>query len=191
MPEKIIVEMDEFKCTTDSNFQLVTYGISSCIAFVVLGIYTDEEEDQTPFCALYHWPGFEEKESDPEGRTEALLIQFLNTIRYNLELSKLDSVSIHSFSLIGGEKRQIDDLGNLLLSGTEAEVEALKSTVERFDFREHYFILSQDALKFHHYLTKNTDTIDVALNINSCIFRINSTKHITPCSELPSTQPKP
>ncbi len=173
---ELIVEMDEFVCTTDPDTRLITYGISTCIAFAVNGFYINDDEERVPFAALYHWSGFSSEEKDPKGHMKKVMKQFLTNIRDHLYLSTMHPIVLSNFHFIGGEKEQFNDEGKLLVSGTAKEVNALVYTVEHFGFNKRQFTLASGATKHSHFLTDNEDTIDISVQTNNCDFILQSTK---------------
>lgn len=169
---KILVEMDKFALITNPDDQLITEGISTCIAFVVNGVYLNKDNKPLNFAALYHWSGFGEEEIDPNGHTKELLKRFFNTIRSVLQLESRQPITLTNLHFIGGEKAQYNKSGEVELSGTEKEVEALIHTVKHFGFNKRRFILAQGAIQHSHFLTENEDLIDITVQLNQCEFKL-------------------
>jgi hypothetical protein len=133
---------------------------------------------------MYHFSGFNFKESTSEanniGAVESLANQLAFKARKDLGLSEKIPLYLDQLSLIGGEKRQIDSSGELLLSGTERDVTLL---------REH--IISQCASVFntklvkynaHNYLTTGSQDLTVTISIDGPRWIVND-EPISPTSE--------
>ena len=174
----ILVEMDEFILTTDPEEILITEGVSTCIAFAANGFYFSEDEDENEirisFGALYHWSGFVDGVKDVHGHTKDILKYFLSKIHSSLGLDDDQCFTISSLHLIGGEKKQVNERGDLLVSGTEKEVEALQHTLKYFKWKQKLFNLEQEAIKQSYFLTKNEDTINVYVQTESCRYFLDS-----------------
>lgn len=164
--QEIEVPMDRLGLTKERNTVLVTYGVSTCIVFAVRGTYEDEDCNLVKFAGLYHWSGFPKKCHDKaENVTRRLLQVFFQTIRERLGIKKDTLIYIDELHFIGGEKAQFDENGVLLLSGTEAEIEALQKTTAHFKY--HVLNIKLNGRVIHqHGLTQDDESLTIVLSLS-------------------------
>jgi hypothetical protein len=153
------IQMDQFGVTTDANLNLTTEGISTCIAFIANGYYFDKNRKAINFGALFHWSGFGASERDPKGKTQVVFIEFIDKIREKLNLSSTHPIAIN-LAFIGGERKQVNEHGKLIVSGTEAEVKALSHILNKMSFEKHALYLAS-SIQQHHYKTSETDSLKI------------------------------
>jgi hypothetical protein len=180
-----IVNMGELRCTTKPKTLLLTQGVTTCIAFAMSGHFYDEEDNLKEFSALFHWQGFNINELDPIGHVETVFEGFLNSTRKNLPLEGDETINIKKLMFIGGEQKQCDEQGQTLVSGTEAEVNALITMVQAFDFAEYNYRLEEKAIEHYHFLTTGTSAIEVKIQRGKCNFTIEDQEAL----ELESADP--
>ncbi|CEK11995.1 hypothetical protein [Legionella hackeliae] len=166
--KKIIVEIDSYRFSNKTNHIIITRGISTCIAFVVQGNYCEESEAKTlPCFGLYHWSGFPANfEGDCIAYVKEELLGFFQNMRDELSISDEEIIQLQSLSFIGGETKQFDNTGELTLSGTEKEVEALITALEKFNFAEVGINLKPNAIAHHHFITKDEQSLEVNVSHN-------------------------
>ncbi|MGQ3888527.1 hypothetical protein ACQUW5_05785 [Legionella sp. CNM-1927-20] len=169
----IEVEMDGFALTNKESDVLITKGISTCIAFVIQGTcYHDDEE--VPFCGLYHWSGFEAEVTDFYDEILSVLDDFFIEVR--AELEKLGAgeleINVTKLAFIGGEKRQFSEEGQLLLSGTEKEVKMLQKAAQAYDYQSQNINLDKKRIEHHHFLTSDNDSLTIEVRLNECHYKL-------------------
>ncbi|MDI1352988.1 MAG: hypothetical protein PSV35_09550 [bacterium] len=159
------VEMDDFAFTTDKNLILTSEGITTCIAFVVLGTFWDDEDDEIDFCGLYHWSGFNPATSS-EQCASILDCFFMNLQNF---LQTEDPITLNALIFIGGEKALYNEQQELMVSGTESEVVSLIQAVKDYDFIDDDFIIATENIKHLHFLTENNEAI--SLEVSTSYYR--------------------
>lgn len=175
---KIEVGMDEHAFTTDSSHILQTYGVTTCIAMAIRGEFYDNYDDLIQFCGIWHWSGFANPNNPRSG--EDIVNTFLGFAQDRLEFSDDTALTIHELSFIGGEKEQRDDHGELLLSGTEKEVRALREAlgaIEEFDFP---IVIEESDIHWHNFITHDDMSLTVQVQLNSVDYQVLGVEHTQP-----------
>ncbi|KTD19902.1 hypothetical protein [Legionella londiniensis] len=160
----IDVGMDEYYFTNKKDAVLVTKGITTCIAFVVQGHYYDEDANFIPFCGLFHWSGFTDPRNQATDYVAEQLQFFFEELREQLDIEEDDKIIVTSLLFIGGEKSQFEGR-ELILSGTEKEVETLKEVASGFNYEEFNIMLKSRPVH-NHYLTSGELSLAVEVGIN-------------------------
>lgn len=168
------VDMDAVLFTTSKKTVLITHGITTCIAFIIRGSFWNEDEEQTRFCGLYHWSGFDVYAADPNEQTSKALIFFLDKLRAFSGVEDDALINIESLQFIGGEREQRDENNEIILSGTEKEVSSLVQIVSNFKFFDHGFNIKPSAVKHYHFLTTDEQSISINLTTVGCNFEIEN-----------------
>lgn len=122
-------------------------------------LYEDEDEDEESDPDLYE---------DEDTHTDEIVTQFLRNLREALSIDEGINVHIKSLQFIGGEKKEVDANNEIVLSGTEAEVESLKRVIGNFNFESMNFIKPAMPVGHEHYLTTGNSSISIALTIDGC-----------------------
>ncbi|KTC76882.1 hypothetical protein [Legionella brunensis] len=161
---EITVEMNKSGFSNDEDEILVTRGISTCIAFVMQGTYSDEENTYTACFGLYHWSGFPFGfQGDPVAYVINELDEFFQQMREELEIEE-EIIEVQRLQFIGGEHAQYDDeSGVLTLTGTEKEVNALQIAAVRFNYARAGIKLCAQAISHAHFLTSGDQSLEIAV----------------------------
>jgi hypothetical protein len=175
MPKEIVVvNMNEVRFNSEESSALVTEGITTCIAFIIQGSFWDEDDDKVRFCGLYHWPGFDSDVKDKDKVAQETLLFFLTKLRDFSGADEDAEITIDTLAFVGGEKEQRDNMNEIIISGTEAEVTSLTKAVRQFDFKKHHYTINPEAINHHHFLTKDEQTISIELTLDKCTAEIIS-----------------
>lgn len=168
MPKTIIIEMDDSNFTSKNTTDLVTYGISTCIAFIIYASFFDDDDHLTQARGLYHWSGFSLEQENPEQTTRDVFSNFLDELREAFDLSYELEIQIGSLIFIGGEKAEWEH-GEIVLSGTESEVINLINAVKDFDFTAANFIKPKQ-ISHHHFITSGNEALTITVESNQCYY---------------------
>jgi hypothetical protein len=180
MPKE--VEMDEIavscfdeETSSTASPLLLTEGISTCIAIILHGRVNGRN-----FCAFYHWPGFPDYirlNIETEG-ISAIYNVFINIeekIRKKFIITSSYPITITAITIIGGEKKQINEHDELKISGTEAEVNLLKKYTAEI-CTEMFEVNPGVNPVFRNFLTKGASSIDIQVYANSIHYQKDSGK---------------
>ncbi|WP_126320092.1 hypothetical protein [Legionella jordanis] len=163
-----LVDMDAHSFTV-KNTLLKTHGVSTCIAIAMRGCFR-EGDDLIRFCGLWHWSGFQHAAQQPTGE------DILNTFFYHAQdaLDFEDDAILHldELSFIGGEKEQRDENGDILLSGTEREVQALRNAVSNLQNLDFSIEIAPSNIHWHNFYTQDEMSISVEVQLNSIVYKI-------------------
>ncbi|KTD43680.1 hypothetical protein [Legionella quateirensis] len=168
MPEIIEIAMDECDFTSDITTDLVTYGVSTCIAFIIYASFYDEDDELIQARGLYHWSGFKAEPKDPALSMNNTLSYFLDELRMHFDFPFELDIQIDSLHFIGGEKAVWED-GELILSGTEREVLHLTEAVKNFDYEGSNFRKPKE-ISHSHFLTSGNESLTIEVTANKCIY---------------------
>lgn len=168
----IEVNMGDRRFTSDDNTTLNAYGVSTSIAFIVQGAFWDDDDDEINYCGLYYWQGFDLSSTPQAQQAVNALTRFLQGLRDFAGLDATSDITINTLTFIGGEKEQKDAEDNILVSGTEAEVNALRTAVAEFDYTATHFTLAAGAISHQHFQTTNNESISIELSTNECSLQI-------------------
>ncbi|AHE68269.1 hypothetical protein [Legionella oakridgensis] len=168
----ILVEMDEccFQLIKDGDETLKTSGVSTCLCLMFYG------QDQTaPFIGMHHWPGFSSDFDGSEDSAMDDIFELIADIEQNARKqlgNKPDrTLTLNKLIIVGGERRQVDDTGKLLISGTEQEVRALIEFVK--PACEEYFMLSSTfTCSIHPFKTTGSQFIDIMMDKDNVAWKI-------------------
>jgi hypothetical protein len=179
MPRKkskklIEVIMGDVVFTSDTKTSLITEGVTTCIAIIVQGSFWDEEHDEINFCGLYHWSGFGPSAIEQDKQAHTTFLYFLEKLRYFAGIEDDMEINIDSLQFIGGEKEQRDIANEIIISGSEAEVNSLKKAVNEFDFEKYFFNIDPKVISHQHFLTTGEQSISIELTVNDCHFKMNN-----------------
>ncbi|WED43139.1 hypothetical protein [Legionella cardiaca] len=163
---EIIVEMDEQGFAKHPDEVLITEGICTCIAFVVQGVF-NKGSSKIPCFGLYHWSGFPVGfQDDPVKYTDKELATFLSNLRTLLKIDEDKIIDIKRLEFIGGELSQYGDEGELILSGTQKEVDALKKASYQFDYVKAGFAIKKESIVHNHFLTSEDQSLKITVSQN-------------------------
>lgn len=158
-----LINMDDYGFA-DNGTGLTTAGITTCIAITVRGAYWDEDNRKIPFCGLYHWSGFPpDLKCSPKDAALIVLENLYYECLNHLNLEDDTIIKIYELSLIGGERKQVDSDGELLVSGTEREVDALIQAYHSTDEIETWFLNDNAVFTAANFLTHGEMTIEVSV----------------------------
>lgn len=168
MPKTITIEMDDSNFTSKNTSDLVTYGISTCIAFIIYASFFDDDDHLIQARGLYHWSGFSLEQENPEQTTRDVFSNFLDELREAFDLSYELEIQIDSLIFIGGEKALWEN-GEIVLSGTESEVISVINAVKNFDFTAANFIKPKQIIH-NHFLTSGDEALTITVQSNQCCY---------------------
>jgi len=160
------VEMSEVVvCPAETGGEtLVTHGISTCIAIMLYGIY-----DDTPFILMDHWDGEVIGEKDIFVRYKLFhyIAQIQDTIIKDFDPDIHEDIPVHieKVIVIGGEKKQLDKDGNLIVSGTESSVRLLKKNLVR-EIGEYCKFTNTATQSCNNYITSDNESITVQIDFS-------------------------
>ncbi|MBL7479427.1 hypothetical protein [Legionella bononiensis] len=183
MPEIIEVAMDECEFTSDTDTDLVTYGVSTCIAFIIYASFYDEDDDLIQSRGLYHWSGFEVKQKDPAKSINDTLSFFLDELRMHFDLPFELDIQIDSLFFIGGE-HAVWENDDLILSGTEREVYYLTEAVRDYNYSGAHFSKPKH-INHSHFLTSGNESLTIKASSNQCSYETNTSDN---CSKEEENQ---
>lgn len=166
--------MDDVLFTSDEKTVLITKGVTTCIAFIVQGSFWDEENDKIHFCGLYHWSGFKNVNRTQDQQAKDTLLNFFKKLRNYAGIDDEDEITIDVLYFIGGEKEQCDSDDEILVSGTEAEVNSLQKAVKGFNFAAHQFKIAPENIHHQHFLTEGEQSISIQLTLDAIDCKIKS-----------------
>ena len=178
MPKTIEIAMDECNFTSKKDTDLVTFGVSTCIAFIIYASFFDEDDNWIQAHGLFHWSGFQIEHVDPVSSINKTFSNFLDEFRMHFDLPFELDIQIDSLSFIGGEKAVWED-GELILSGTEKEVSHLTEAVKAYDYAGSNFSIPTNILH-SHFLTSGNESLNIKVSSNQSI---SVTKIINDCYE--------
>lgn len=189
MPKTITIEMDDSNFTSKNTSDLVTYGISTCIAFIIYASFFDDDDYLIQARGLYHWSGFSLEQENPEQTARDVFSNFLDELREAFDLSYELEIQIDSLIFIGGEKAVWEN-GEIVLSGTENEVINLIKAVKDFDFTSANFIKPKQ-ISHNHFLTTGDEALTITVQSNHCSYTKESlVKENEHCEDnFPSSSP--
>lgn len=167
------INMDEMAFNSNINTALFTEGVSTCIAFIIRGkCWIDDELKSC--CGLYHWSGFPVEVKNPEKEVRDTLSNFISALRNVLDVDNLSSVELSELIFIGGEKRQFDVHGELVVSGTELEVACLSNILIDFDFKSLLIAVNPEQIKQYHFLTSGDQSLSITVNPVNWSYLLNN-----------------
>ncbi|MCL5272707.1 MAG: hypothetical protein M1486_05320 [Gammaproteobacteria bacterium] len=169
MKKIITIEMDDSYFTSKKNTELVTHGISACIAFVIYASFFDEDDELIHARGLYHWSGYSLEQINPEQETRDVFSNFLDEFRETFDLPYEFEIQIDNLIFVGGEKAAWEN-GELVLSGTENEVFNLIKVVHEFDFSGSYFKIDPEHVSHHHFITSGEEALTLKVQSDQCIY---------------------
>lgn len=146
---------------------LVTYGISTCIAIMVYGTY-----DKTPFILMDHWDG--EIKGDKDIFMRNKLCNYMSLIQdaviddFDPDIHDDIPIYIEKIIVMGGEKKQLDKLGDLLVSGTESSIKFLKSNLIT-EIGKYCKYTRNATQSWFNYLTSGNQSITVQIDIHGTV----------------------
>lgn len=160
--------MDQIIVTCDPTYELITEGVTTCIAFVVHGLFFNKKNKQVPFCGLFHWSGFNSTDSalTYNQKMNDVLEHFFDNVRYLLKVDDELTLYLTQLAFIGGEKAEFDENQELVLSGSENEVTYLKRVLKQFDFMDLNLKLYQP-VQHYHFLTQGNSSLTIHATLNS------------------------
>ncbi|CDZ78998.1 hypothetical protein BN59_03313 [Legionella massiliensis] len=173
----VLVDMDEMDFSSDINTAFTTVGISTCIAFIIRGQCWIEDELK-PFCGLYHWSGFPIRTKNQMKEIEDTLEDFFACLREDLDVDNNSILMLSELVFIGGEKCQADRGGEIILSGTEREVDCLTRTLIDFDFSGRLIDVKQEQIKQHHFLTSGDQSLSITVNLTNWSYLLDNPEPI-------------
>ncbi len=177
--------MDNVLFTSDEETVLITKGITTCIAFIVQGSFWDEEDDEIDFCGLYHWSGFDSIHRSRDQQAKNALLYFLKALTSFAGIDSGEEITINALHFIGGEKEQRDSDDEIIVSGTEAEVNYLRKAVREFNFKEHHFKIARKNINHHHFLTEDEQSISIKVTLDAIDYQLESPEpDKSSCEEL-------
>lgn len=160
------VTMSEIKIFSneDDIEGLETSGLSSCICIILKGIYLDK-----PFLLMHHWSGFDNEE---EAKNSKFVISNLISLycqkldeHFNITLTEdEDKAEIQACYVIGGQIKELSQQGELILSGTEREIAALKKHLEPI-LRSECVLIDDYQLTLLPFITKADESLTVSINV--------------------------
>lgn len=166
----VLVEMDDMAFTHNAYTQIKTEGVTTCIAFIVRGACWIND-NLLSFCGLYHWSGFPLNNPDPLKAIIDIFTYFFETLRNELDVDLDSLITINELAFVGGEKCQKDEVsGEVLLSGTEIEVNCLYHAVKNYPFKEQLIDLDTSNVSHHHFLTSDEQSLSVTLDLNKWVY---------------------
>ncbi|WP_133127588.1 hypothetical protein [Legionella nagasakiensis] len=121
-----LVEMNEcrFQWIKRGNEILKTLGVSTCLCFMFYG-----RDKSHSFIGMHHWSGFPADFDGSEDSAMDEIFELIEDIEHEARTQlggTLDrTLTLDKLIIMGGERRQVDADGELLVSGTEREVNAL------------------------------------------------------------------
>ncbi|WP_298627472.1 hypothetical protein [uncultured Legionella sp.] len=169
MPQIIEIEMDDSNFTFSNDTDLVTHGISTCIAFIIYASFFDEDDELIQARGLFHWSGFSLEQENPEQETYEVFNNFLAEFREAFDLAPTLKIQISSLMFIGGEKAEWEGK-ELILSGTEHEVSHLIKAVKMFDFSTVNFEINPANINHYHFLTSGDEILSIKVKKDQCIY---------------------
>ena len=173
MPKNIItVNMNQVRFSSEKSTLLMATGVTTCITFLIRGTFWDDDDEACGFIGMYHWVGVENPDENFDDQVKKELLYFLAKVREFAGIEEDEVINIDLLKFIGGEKEQRDDENEIIVSGTEAEVNALIKAVKGFDFAKYHFKIAPKAITHHHFLTKNEESVSVGLTLSNCGFEI-------------------
>ncbi|STX51456.1 Uncharacterised protein [Legionella busanensis] len=87
-------------------------------------------------------------------------------------------IEINKLMFIGGERRQYDNEGQILLSGTEKEVESLTDIVKTYDFTAVDIDIDENNIEHHHFLTSGEQSLTVKISLNELNYEIKNSDEL-------------
>lgn len=173
---KIELGMDEVAFTT-KNHLLETYGVTTCIAIAMRGSFYNEHGCPIKFCGVWHWSGFSAYGRQPTG--EEILETFFIYAQQHLNFKKNTVLYLEELRFIGGEKEQRDEKGELLLSGTEQEVNALKGGVTALDNLSFSVKIDPLSIHWHNFITHDDMSLTVKVQLDAINFVIEENNSLS------------
>ena len=83
-----------------------------------------------------------------------------------------EEITIDTLCFIGGEKEQCDEDNEVIVSGTEAEVDSLKKAVKEFNFTAHQFKVAPENISHQHFLTEGEQSLSIKLTLDTIDWQI-------------------
>lgn len=165
MGKRKLVEMDEGAVIIASEEKaptLETNGVSTCIAFVFQGMCSHG----VPFVGLYHWSGFSDDETqEPLEILDELFSSMAEEVQFKLSMPSNEKPYINEMHIIGGEKEQFNEKRELLISGTEQEVEMLREHATEI-CKAYFEITETTTFYFLNYLTSDNEALTVKASLS-------------------------
>ena len=156
------VEMDDIGILSVQSGDeiLKTNGISTCICLMLKGTFLDKN-----FILMHHWSGFVNHKTHPKRAMESLVS------RYNMALDDYFENDSDEFikplivdvSIIGGQEKQLNDEGELLCSGTSAEIKAIQQLFLE-TLQEEFSLHVNLKTQFKPFVTKDEESLTVSFN---------------------------
>ncbi|GGI78111.1 hypothetical protein [Legionella impletisoli] len=189
-----LVEMDEcvFKLIKNDNDSLMTIGVTTCICLMFYGHLNTQ-----PFIGMYHWSGFDRTFEDDEedkgfflDEVSKLIYTVYSEARRQLQSSPSQKLHLNRLFIVGGERRQHNTQGELLVTGTELEVQALKQyaieqcnlyfcTPEKIEFQSINYLKTGDQF-LNIIMTENHPTWEVVEQENGEQSELAESDDLTP-----------
>lgn len=172
---KIELDMDDHVFVTDGAV-IETFGVTACIALTVRGQFFDEDDELIEFCGIWHWSGNRNPKYPLSGLD--ILNDFFERAQEDLEFESDTILQLHELSFIGGEIEQRDEVGELLLSGTEKEVNSLKKAIENLDDLDYSLEIDPSNITWHNFITRDDMHITVRVGRDCIGFEVIDDKKI-------------
>ncbi|TAL66305.1 MAG: hypothetical protein EPN84_00540 [Legionella sp.] len=160
------VEMGEVKVCAEGKGDalLETYGVTTCIVIMLYGTY-----DNTPFILMDHWNGEINGDKDLFMRFKLVhyICQIQNSVIDDFDPDIHDDIPIYieKVVIIGGEKEQFDEHGDLLVDGTEASLNWLKANLIP-EINNQCTLTKNATQSWDNYLTSGDQSLIVQIGIN-------------------------
>lgn len=160
----ITVEMDEcvFLPIRSGRESLETSGVTTCICLMLYG----HLESGAFFMGMYHWSGFNfdapSSETHKKESVYGLAVRLALAAREQLHLPKGARLFLDKLYLVGGERQQVAPNGDLVLSGTEADVNALHQYIA--SQCKHVFITKEAKYYAANFLTQGKQDLTITMS---------------------------
>ena len=146
------------------NNCLQTDGVGPCLCITLQG--TIEEQ---PFIFIHHWPGFSDRKRRKDSwkilnLTSSYFHNIATTYEYKFgELYDEAKILLDQVVVLGGQKAEYDLDGELSLTGTTREVDAIRAYKPQA-LRDTFSIAKTFRFAVSPYLTKNLEELKVRLS---------------------------
>lgn len=159
----------------DPSLSLTTTGVSTCICILVKG-----HVDDTPYIGMIHWDGFSVDFDKSAENAEDTAREKIDDVIFCLASAVLTEMKdyqevpddekppqLDAIYFIGGEHAVVGGV-----SGTELEVEALKSCAR--DSCQEYFETSNATMYYYdNYRTSGTNFLDLVFDVSGVEISLN------------------
>ena len=172
MPKNVEMDKCVFLPIVTRTEILQTGGVTTCICLLIYGLL----ENNALFMGMYHWSGFDLEGSssavDEKTLVNSLVARLFYSAQQQLEHPANVRLYLDKLYIVGGERRQLAPNGELVLSGTEADVSALKkyTTSQCKDF----FVTKKANFYTANFLTKNDQDLTITMNAAKPTWVINN-----------------